>query len=67
MLFEILECVKTGAPFFDAPLLQIILAFISAFIIGLLCVKVMLSVVKKAKFTPFAIYLVILSIICLFV
>ena len=67
MLFEILECVKTGAPFFDAPPLQIILAFISAFIIGLLCVKVMLNVVKKAKFTPFAIYLVILSIICLFV
>lgn len=67
MLFEIIDCVKSGVPFFDAPALQIILAFFSAFIVGILCVKVMLDVVKKAKFTPFAIYLVILSIVCLFI
>ena len=67
MLFEIFDCIKLGVPFFDASAPEILIAFVAAFLVGLLCVKVMLSVVKKAKFLPFAIYLVGLSIVCLFI
>ncbi len=67
MLFEILNCVKNGTPLFDVPAFQIIVSFIASFLVGILCVKVMLSIVKKAKFYPFAIYLVLLSICCLFI
>ena len=67
MLFEIFDCIKLGVPFFDASAPEILIAFVAAFLVGLLCVKVMLSVVKKAKFLPFAIYLVGISIVCLFI
>ena len=67
MLFEILDCIKTGETFFSVPPLQTFISFIVSFIVGLLCVKVMLSLVKKARFYPFAIYLTILSALCLFI
>ena len=65
MLFEILEACRSGTPLFDVGVAPAIISFFSAFIVGLLSVKFMLKVVKKAKFLPFAIYLVLLSFVCL--
>ena len=67
MIFQIFECIETNQPFFDTSLFNIIISFIFALVIGLICVKFMLSAVKKVKFYPFVIYLTILSISCLFI
>lgn len=67
MAMEIFDSVRLGQPFFDAQILPTLLAFFTAFFVGILCVNVMLKLVKKAKFYPFAIYLTALSIACLFI
>ena len=41
------------------------LGFISAFLSGLFACKVMISLVKRAKLTPFAVYCAVIGIICL--
>ena len=45
----------------------IVLAFIIAFIIGILSIKVMLKITQKSQFKWFSIYLLILAIICIIV
>ena len=67
MLFEIYDCVILGVPFFNISTFTLVISFIVAFLVGLVSVKFMMKIVKKAKFYPFAIYLVVLSILCLFI
>ena len=47
--------------------MPLIVAFIAAFLVGIISIKFMLKVVEKAKYYYFSIYLIILSIISLFV
>ena len=67
MIFQVVECIETNQPFFDTSILNIVLSFVFALLVGLICVKFMINTVKKVKFYPFVIYLTILSISCLFI
>ena len=66
MLYEIIFSSST-ASIQEIGILPLIVAFISAFLVGILSIKVMLKIVEKAKYYYFSIYLIILSIISLFV
>lgn len=66
MCFEILEGV-TGGVQFQLPILPSILAFLSAFLVGCLCLKFMLKIFQKIKLWWFSIYLVFISIISFFI
>ena len=47
-------------------ILPLIVSFLSAFLIGILSIKLMLKVVKKAKYYWFSIYLIFISIVSFF-
>ena len=67
MIYEIIECYVFNLPILDTPILPTIVAFITAFIVGLVCVNFMLNAIQKIKLYYFSIYLAILSIISFFV
>ena len=61
LFLEIIKYIKNPTPLsFNA--LELILGFVVAFVIGLLCIKLMLKFVKSQKLTIFAFYLLILSL-----
>ena len=66
MLYEILFSSST-ASINQIGILPLIIAFVSALLVGILSIKFMLKVVEKAKYYYFSIYLVVLSIVSLFV
>lgn len=66
MVLEIIEYASTGTAM-GLLWYEIILGFFVAFIVGLLSVKFMLNLVQKHSLIPFAIYLVIISIVSFFV
>ena len=49
MIYEIIECYVFNLPILDTPILPTIVAFITAFIVGLVCVKFMLNAIQKIK------------------
>ena len=67
MAYEIFESLISGEPLLNAPILPTILAFVAAFIVGLLCVKFMINAISKIKLYYFSIYLIFISIISLFI
>lgn len=62
LTLEIYEYIKNPTEM-DFNFLQISLGFFVSFIIGLICIKLMLKIVKKQKLYFFSIYLLLLSII----
>lgn len=62
LILEVYEYIKSPSPM-DFSLMQIIVGFIVSFVVGLLCIKLMLKVVKKQKLYLFSIYLLILAIL----
>lgn len=54
-----------GAIMFKDNILQILIGFIIALIVGLLAIKFMLRIIKKRKFYGFSIYLVVVGILTL--
>ena len=66
MLYEIIKG-DFGVVSQKGMALPIIVAFLSAFIVGILSIKLMLKVVEKAKYYWFSIYLVALAILAFFV
>lgn len=67
MAYEILGAVTSGEEVLTLPILPTILAFLSAFIVGVLSVKFMLGAFQKIRLWWFSIYLAILSVISLFI
>ena len=66
MGYDILDAVVQGEAIFNVPILPAIFGFISAFLVGVLAVKFMINMLQKVKLWWFSIYLIILSIISLF-
>ena len=66
MIYEIVFSSST-ASINAIGVMPLIVAFIAAFLVGIISIKFMLKVVEKAKYYYFSIYLIILSIISLFV
>ncbi len=64
LVFELFELSSTSL---SIGVLPLIVGFVFAFVFGLLAIKFMLKIIAKAQFYWFSIYLVILSIILLFV
>lgn len=54
-----------GAVAFKDNILQILVGFLVAFLVGMLAIKFMLKIIKKRKFVWFSVYLVIISILTL--
>ncbi len=54
-----------GAVAFKDNILQILVGFLIAFLVGMLAIKFMLKIIKKRKFVWFSVYLVIISILTL--
>ena len=64
LVFELFELTSTSL---SIGVLPLIVGFVFAFLFGLIAIKFMLKIIAKAQFYWFSIYLVILSIILLFV
>lgn len=56
------ECTKLGSQPIQISAISLVLGFVSAFLTGIISIKFMLSVIKNAKYSYFAYYLIILSI-----
>lgn len=63
MVFEIADGIKSG--FGNVNALSSIVGFFAAFFVALLTIKLMMKIVKKGSWWPFAIYLLLLSIFVL--
>jgi undecaprenyl-diphosphatase len=59
--YELLDVIINQKPFFDVGVLPTLLAFVSAFVVGLLCVKFMLTVFQKINLWWFSAYLIIIA------
>ena len=66
MIYEILFS-TSSVSINEIGILPLIIAFLSAFFVGILSIKFMLKVVENAKYYYFSIYLFVLSIVSLFV
>lgn len=66
VVYEIFDAIKMGAPIIDTPIIPTIFAFLSAFVVGVLCLKFMLKVFQKIKLWYFSIYLVFISALSFF-
>lgn len=58
---ELLGVITKGAPLFDVGIIPTLIAFVCAFVVGLLCVKFMLTAFQKITLWWFAGYLIILT------
>lgn len=58
---ELLDIIITGAPLFDVGIVPSLIAFVCAFVVGLFCVKFMLTAFQKISLWWFAGYLIILA------
>lgn len=58
---ELLGVITKGAPLFDVGIIPTLIAFVCAFVVGLLCVKFMLTAFQKISLWWFAGYLIILA------
>lgn len=67
MAYEIFGAITAGEQVLTLPILPTILAFLSAFLVGVFCVKFMLGTFQKIKLWWFSIYLIIVAVISLFV
>lgn len=65
--YELLDVIINQKPFFDVGVLPTLLAFLSAFVVGLLCVKFMLTVFQKINLWWFSAYLIIIAGVSFFV
>lgn len=66
LVLEVYEYIKEPSKI-DFNFLQLLLGFLISFIVGLLCIKLMLKIVKKQKLYIFSIYLLILSVIMMII
>jgi undecaprenyl-diphosphatase len=66
MLYEIITA-DVSSVIETELLLPTLLAFITAFIVGILSIKLMLTIVKKAKYYWFSVYLVVIAIASFFI
>lgn len=66
MLYEILFTSSTST-LSQIGIIPLLIAFISAFLVGILSIKFMLKIVEKAKYYYFSIYLFVLAIITMFI
>ena len=67
LVFEIYECVSGGQSLYTGSFVNLSLSFIIALICGIFAIKIMKKLAKTGKYYFFSIYLVILSIISLFI
>lgn len=64
-LLDIKDMVTEGTPGGDVEIISLIIGFVSAFLVGCCACKWMLNIVKKGKLYWFAIYCVLMGIICI--
>lgn len=62
----IYECLKLPTTNITIPFLYFVVGFIFAAISGFISIKIMLKIIKKAKYSYFSIYLIILSVLLFF-
>lgn len=68
MAYEIFKAINSGKTLIVASeILPTLIAFITAFIVGIFAIKIMLKVVEKSKYFYFSIYLIALSILTIFI
>ena len=51
---------------FNVPLLEVGFGTLAAFLSGLVAIRFMINRIKRANFTPFIVYLIVLGIVCCF-
>lgn len=67
LVFEIFDCVKNNIVLYSGSYFNLALSVNVAFISGIFAIKLMKKVAKTGKYFYFSIYLVIISILCLFI
>ena len=67
LIYEIYNCITTGAEFFSGSILLVVMSFAVAFVSGIFAIKFMLKIVEKGKYYYFSIYLVVVSILSFFI
>ena len=67
VLFEIIDGISLNKPLFDVGIGQTLIAFVAAFVVGVISVKFMLKTFQKIKLWWFSIYLAGLSIFSFFI
>ena len=66
LVFEVVEYAVAGQAISIA-WHEIIVGFLVAFVVGVLAVKFMLKIIERHSLIPFAVYLVVVSILSFFV
>ena len=66
MLYEIIFT-SSSQTLSQIGIVPLLVAFVSAFLVGIFSIKFMLKIVEKAKYYYFSIYLFILSIVSMFI
>lgn len=66
LCFEIADCFSMQKVFFSGSIFYLIMSFIVAFVFGIFAIKIMKKVAKTKRYYIFSIYLVIISIVSLF-
>ncbi len=66
MLLEIIK-IFVYKQTIEVDILGVILAFIMAFVIGIISIKFMLKITQKSKFKLFSIYLVVIALVSMFI
>lgn len=67
LIYEIYECVQKSAILYSGSAVNMIIAFLLAFIFGIFAIKIMKKFAKTKKYYIFSIYLAIISIITCFI
>ena len=67
LIFELYNGISAGESLFMGNFLLVAMAFVVALVSGVFAIKVMLKIVQKGKLWYFSVYLVLLSVLCLFV
>ena len=67
LIYEIYECVQKNVILYSGSVVNMIIAFLLAFIFGIFAIKIMKKFAKTKKYYIFSIYLAIISIITCFI
>lgn len=64
-LLDVKDMISSGNPGGDTGALALIIGFVSAFVVGCVACKWMIEMVKRGKLIWFAVYCVIMGVICI--
>lgn len=67
LIFELYNGISAGESLFMGNFWLVAMAFVVALMSGIFAIKIMLKIVQKGKLWYFSVYLVLLSVLCLFV